>query len=171
MIWSILSRVCSLALKERWVNFQVLIALLIKKSDGIRANILHFLTSRIVQKCGLVRFRTYGQIVKRLVLLLNRWEVQITRLLIQIARYNGCICFRHNKFMSTSLALNLTRVWLVQGLTDDLVMVYLQNSALVGVLQGSLEIFGDLFLAKLSLHTVNNGHNSFNIAIKDVTFL
>ena len=50
-------------------------------------------------------------------------------------------------------------------------MIYLQHSFLVSILECTLEVFGDLLLTELFLHTIDDGHNSLYVSIKDVTFL
>ena len=50
-------------------------------------------------------------------------------------------------------------------------MIYLKHSFLVSILECTLEVFGDLLLPELLLHTVDDGHYSFYVSIKDVTFL
>ena len=50
-------------------------------------------------------------------------------------------------------------------------MVHLKHSALVCILEGTLEIFGDFLLTELSLNSIDYSHYSFNITVKYVTFL
>ena len=59
----------------------------------------------------------------------------------------------------------------MNGVTDELVMVDFEHAALVSVVQGTLEVFCDLLLAKLLLHAVDNGHDSLDVFVKNVTLL
>ena len=161
---------CWGTLEKLWINFQVLVALLIKYSVGIGAHILNSLTPSILYEVGLVRLWAHWQIVERLIVLLDRGQIQISRLLVQIAGDYGGICVRHHKFWST-LLLNLACIWLNHGLAYQLVVINLKHTSFIGVMQGALEVFSDLFLSKLFLNTVNDWHNPFDIPVKNVTFL
>ena len=67
--------------------------------------------------------------------------------------------------------LNLTRVLLRDGLADYVVMVDLQLSLFICCMKGVLEVAGDSFLAELFLDTVNNRHDSLDVAIENVADL
>lgn len=148
-----------------------MIALLVEQGDRIGADILHLLPSCIVHEDCLVRLGTQGQIVKRLVLLLDRREVQVARLLIQIARNDRCIRVRHHEFRTASLPIDLACIRLNQRLAHDLVVVHLQHAPLVSVLKRTLEVFCYLLLPELLLNSVDDGHDPLDVAIKDVTLL
>ena len=67
--------------------------------------------------------------------------------------------------------MNLTGVRLIQSLTDNLVVIYLQHPALICILECPLEVLSDLLLSELFLDTIDDCHNSLDIPIKDVTLL
>ena len=67
--------------------------------------------------------------------------------------------------------MNLTGVRLIQSLTDNLVVIYLQHPALICILECTLEVLSDLLLSKLLLDTIDDCHNSLDIPIKDVALL
>ena len=58
-----------------------------------------------------------------------------------------------------------------QSCADHLVMVHLQHSALISVIQCTLEVFGDLLLPELFLNTIDDGHDTVDVFVEDVAFL
>ena len=109
------------------------------------------------------------QVVKRVVTLLNRCEIQIAGLLIQIADDRG-VGVRHHVAFSLAVA-TLTCVLLSHSFAHQVIVVNFQHSALVSRMKRVLEVFSDLFLVELLLNTVDNRHDSFDVLVKNVALL
>ena len=67
--------------------------------------------------------------------------------------------------------MDLACIRLVEGLADHLVVVNLQHSALVCVLESTLKVFGNLLLTELFLDAIDNCHDSLYVSVKDISFL
>ena len=87
-------------------------------------------------------------------LLLGR-KVQISRLLIQVASYDSGIGVGHDEFRA-ALAIHMTSVRLNHGLADELIMINLQLTSLVCIIEGTLEVSGNLLLSKLLFNATDN---------------
>ena len=59
----------------------------------------------------------------------------------------------------------------MDGFSHELVVVNLEDSTFVGTFQRALEVFGDHLLTKLLLDTVDDGHDTLDVTIKNVAFL
>lgn len=110
------------------------------------------------------------QIVERLEGFLAAGQIEISRLLVKRVAHHGCVGARHHERLAFA-ALYLTVVLLADGLADDLVVVNLQHARLVSSLQRVLKVLGDLFLAELLFHAVDDGHDALDVFVEDVAFL
>ena len=74
--------------------------------------------------------------------------------------------------MAATLApLNLARALFLDSLANQLIVVYLQPSFLICVLQCVLEVACNALLAKFFLNSVDDRHDTLNVPVKDVTNL
>ena len=65
----------------------------------------------------------------------------------------------------------MTGVRLKHSLIHKLVMVNLQHSSLIRMMQRTLKVSINLLLSKLFFYATYDRHNSFDVLVKDVSFL
>ena len=91
-------------------------------------------------------------------------------MLIQVASYDSGIGVGHDEFRA-ALAIHMTSVRLNHGLTDELIMINLQLTSLVRIIEGTLEVSGNLLLSKLLFNATDNRHDSLDVLVEDVSLL
>ena len=91
-------------------------------------------------------------------------------MLVQIASHHCGVCARHDDF-ARSLTTGCGVVALHECLTDSCIMFHSLHSLHVGRVECLLEVFGYPFLTELLLYSIDDGHDSLDVFVKEFTFL